>query len=205
MAELWLGGPIELPHTITVDGVVLHLPAVPTARLLHWLATGAWTELLPNLLSREQRLPLMLRLYDEDDPFDLEHLWVAATAVLGRLAGLSSAEVNGYWPAWRLAATAHARWPQYVAWCVTHGTEPVGGPLWRVVGGIYGWLADGHDEEGLSKLDDQLWTPPVHTAVQVLPRHVRDEEARLALAALAEQMPGDVGFEQEWSPTSSPD
>lgn len=206
MAELWPGGPVELPHTITVDDVELTLPEMPTLRLLHLLAARAWWELLPNAVKPSESAPLFLRLFDDDDELDFEHLWEPAIIVLGRLAGtgLRTDGGTGWWPAVRLAGQAIADWPLFNAWCAGHGMDPSTAPLWRVIGAIYAWLRSLFPSQDLSKLDQEIWAPPpfvanAATVTQELPRHVRDEEAALALAALRETLPGEQ-VEAEWTP-----
>lgn len=206
MAELWAGGPIELPHTFTIDDVPLEIPQIPTATLLGWLARGTWMRLIPEAIEPMSMLPLLMRFADDRDVFDFEHLWDPAVTLLGRLAGMHSPDGSGtgWWPAVRLAATATAHWPVYTAWCAGRGTGPLDGPLWRVVGSIYGWLRSSREgsEQELAKLDQQIWTPPViqhATEPEQLPRHVREEEAKLALAALNETMPGEDRV-TEWRP-----
>lgn len=204
MAELWPDGPIELPHTITIDDVEVEIPQIPTATLLGWLATGSWWSLFPESVDQVRMIPLTLRFIDDADVFDFEHLWLPATTVFGRLAGTHGANSStGWWPALRLAATATTNWALYTAWCATVGSAPLDGPLWQVIGTIYGWLRAqrGGDEQELAKLEQQIWAPPpAKNAVvpEQLPRHVRDEEAKLALAALSEAMPGEDRI-SEWN------
>lgn len=207
MAELWPGGPLELPLEFTFDDRHLILPEVPTHRLLLWLATGSWWELLPQAVEFDGIAPLVMRLLDPDDyGFDFEQFWEPAITLFAGLAGTRPREglATGWWPAVRLAATAMAQWPVYTAWCVTHGSHPLDGPLWLVVGRIYAWLRDGRDEKSLAKLEQEIWAPPpiVMTAISTadLPQHVRDEEAALALQALNEAIPGMENNIAEWRP-----
>lgn len=207
MAELWPGGPVELPHVLTVDGHQLVIPQIPTATLLAALAGAAWWELLPQAVPFEQMAPLLVRLVDDDDEWDYECLWEAATVLFAGLAGTLPREGagTGFWAGVRLAATAVVQWPLYAAWCATHGTPPLDGPLWEVISRVYAFARDGLDASGLAKLEQQIWAPPpIKSAVapEALPRHVRDEEAALALASLNEAM-GGAEFVTEWRPDTS--
>lgn len=192
MAELWPGGPIELPHDITLDGVLITVPEVPSTTLLSWLSIGAWWSLVPAALDPEELMPFLLRFQDEEDEFDYEHLWDVGVVLFGRLAGMGRDGGPGWWPARRLAATAVTHWPQYTAWCAAHGTDPVDGPLWQIMGRVYAWLRERAGPQQVDRLDHQIWEPPPFEASAVVPQHVRDEEARMALAALGEVGGGEV-------------
>lgn len=207
MAELWPGGPLTLPHELWIDGHRVVVPELDNATLLHWLAMGAWWELVPNVLDYQQFLPLMSRWVNDDDDYDFEHMWDVATTILGRLTGLASLDggTDGYWPGRRLAATALQDWPMYCAWCAQHGVDPLGGRFYEVMGGVYAWTRDraaSQPTPGEDKLNQQLFGPPPYVAVKAdtasIPRHVRDQEAAMALAALREQLPGeDLGERTE--------
>lgn len=205
MAELWAGGPIELPHAFTLDGHQLVLPQIPTEKLLGALAAAAWWELLPQAVAFDQMVPLLVRLVDDADEWDYECLWEPATVLFAGLAGTLPRDGagTGFWPGVRLAATAVVQWPLYSAWCAAHGTPPLEGPLWEVISRVYAFARDGLDSAGLAKLEQQIWAPPpVKAAVDpaALPRHVRDEEAALALASLNEAMAGGEDMALEWRP-----
>jgi hypothetical protein len=209
VAELWPGGPIELPHTITLDGLTLTLPATPTFDLLHLMATGSWWNLLPNALPPQERATLLARVFDDEDPLDFEHLWDPAVTLLGRLAGTASRHSGGtgWWPAIRMCAWALGDWPLFNAWCAEHGLDIAAAPPWRATGAIYGWLRTLTPAENLANLEQEIWAPPpfavASTSVDELPRHVRDEEAALALAALRETLPGEDRV-TEWTPPPAP-
>lgn len=201
--ELWPGGPLELPHQITLDGHVIEFPEIPTHRLLGWLSQGMWWELFPNAVDVESFAPFMLRFLDDDDlDIDFEHMWVPAITVFAGLAGTAPREGGGigWWPALRLAASAVVQWQHFSAWCATRNLDPLGGPLWRTIAAVYAWLRELTPPEDLPKLENQIWGPPPGSMSvrEEQPRHVRDQEAALALAALRETMPGEdrVG---EWS------
>lgn len=210
MAELWPGGPIELPHTIIIDGVALTIPEQPTGTLLHWLATGSWWHLVPNSVDLGEVLPLLVRLADNDDVFDLEHLWEPAMVLFGRLAGTMPTGRRtggtGWWPAVRLAASAMSDWPLFSAWCASNNINPMTVPLWQAIAASYAWLRSlVNAPEQMASLEQDIWGPPPITAMatyvsepQELPQHVRDEEAALALAALRESMPGEDRI-SEWT------
>lgn len=206
MAELWPGGPIELPHTFTIDDVELTLPEIPTMRLMHMLATGSWWELLPNSINAMSIWPLAYRLADDQDTFDFEHLWEPAITLFGRLAGTAGRNGGiGWWPAVRLAGSAVVEWPLFNAWCATHGLDPTTAPLWKTIGATYAWVRSTATPENLSKLEQEIWAPPpivaTAAAVDEVPQHIRDEEAALALAALRERLPGEEEFFAEWTNT----
>lgn len=209
MAELWPGGPVTLPHELSIDGHRLVIPEIDTPRLLFWLASGQWWGLIPEALDPGQALPLMLRFHDEHDVFDYEHLWDVATLLLGRMSGLSTLDgkVDGYWPARRLAATALHDWALYAAWCASHGQDPVGGQLHQVITRIYAWMRERAGPQRLERVEQDIFAAPPHVAVATadmpVPRHIRDQEAALALAALREVVPGGgERFEQEWTPAT---
>lgn len=206
MAELWPGGPVELPHEFTLDDHVLTIPQIDTPTLFGWLANGAWWQILPESVDTVRLMPFSLRFISDHDEFDYEHLWEPATAIFAALAGTRPRDGvgTGWWPAVRLAASASVNWLVYTGWCAAHGTRPLEGPLWQVIGGIYGWLRDGRagNPDELAKLDQAIWAPPPVTSAaptEELPRHVRDEEAAFALAALHESLPGEIR-ETEWTP-----
>lgn len=203
MAELWPGGPIELPHPVEIGGILLTIPHVATFDLLHLIATGSWWQLVPNRLDAEHGQALFERLDDDDDAFDFEHLWEPATALLGRVAGLATRQGGiGWYPAMRLASSALAEWPLFNAWCASVGLDVDAAPPWKAIGGVYAWLRASVSSENLAKMEQEIWAPPpavVRASPQQLPRHVRDEEAALALAALREVMPGEERV-SEWTP-----
>jgi hypothetical protein len=210
VAELWPGGPVELPHAFIFDGHHLALPEIPTHQLLGWLACGSWWQLLPQSVTFDEIAPLVIRLVDpEDHAFDFEHLWEPAITLFAGLAGTRPLEGGGgvgWWPAVRIASTAVTQWTVFAAWCASHGTDPLDGPLWLVIGRIYAWLRDGRTPDALAKLDQQIWAPPAMataTTSAELPRHVRDEEAALALRALNETLPGVERNVTEWRPDTS--
>jgi hypothetical protein len=211
LAELWPSGPIELPHTLTIDGVELTLPEIPTPKLMFLVATQAWWEVLPNAVDPAQVAPLVERVFDDEDPFDLENFCEPALVVLGRLAGTHPRKGGGtgWWPAVRLCGSALAEWPLFAAWCVQHGTDIVHAPLWKATSAIYAWLREDRDPKDLAKFEQQVWAPPPYTRSTTpdqLPDHVRAEEAALALAALREALPGEERV-PEWgtrAPTTSP-
>lgn len=191
MAELWLGGPLVLPHTFTLDGHELTLSEVPTPTLLGWLASGNWSRLFPGLVSAEQMLPFTLRFRDDDDVFDYDHLYYVATVLFGRLTGMASLDglTDGWWPGQRLAATALHNWPIYSAWCAAHGHGPFDGALHQSISSIYAWLRERATPEGWDRLDQTIFAPPPHLATlseAAVPRAIRDAEASAALAALRE-------------------
>jgi hypothetical protein len=99
-----------------------------------------------------------------------------------------------------MASTALADWASYSAWCATHGSDPLDGPLHRVMGAIYGWLIERAGYDGRSKLDQQIFGPPPYVPVNqaAVPRQLRDAEAAMALAALREAGAGEVMA--EWTP-----
>jgi hypothetical protein len=216
MTELWPGGPIELPHTLLIDDVPVEIGDVPVPRLLHWLATGNWGALYPlNSKSTQPGVndPLLTRFVDDNDEVvDYEHLYDVATLLFAHLAGVaptvgmivteaaSTAAAAGWWPAVRLAATALSSWPAYAGWCATHGTDPLNGPLWRVIPTIYAWVMDTAGGEDPSRLERDIWAPPppprgdVAAAAVAVSGRERDHEAAMALAALDQLLPG----EQRW-------
>jgi hypothetical protein len=207
VAELWPGGPIELPHDFLIDDEAMTLPATPVPKLLHWLGTGNWAALFPLSVDPHAVEPVLRRFVDHDGDLDYEHLYDAATLLWGHLAGTASADGSqgGWWPAMRLAATALHSWPAYCAWCAAHGTDPLGGPLWRVVTSIYGWLQSNvPDGRGAADLERDIWAPPPEprgpaAAAAVPSAAVREQEAAMALASLGQLMPGEDP-DAEWAP-----
>lgn len=195
--ELWPDGPLVLPHEFTVDGHPLTVPHIEIHTLVGWLAYGHWWELYPGTIPGDEMMPLTLRWYDDDDPFDYEHLHHVAATLLGRLAGLSGmpGAGDGFWSGQRIAVTALLEWPRYVAWCAAHGRGALDGQLYEVIGAMYAWLCDRcGGGEAIEQLDAQIFAPPPYVtsaSPEVLPQWVRDEEARAALATLTERLPGE--------------
>lgn len=207
MAELWPGGPVELPLILRLDGEDLTIPAVPTPQLLHMLATRSWWQLVPNHLPMGQLAHVARRLHDNDDPLDMEDLWHPTVEIMTRLAGLMDQHgtINP-WPGTRLAASAVVQWPLFIAWCATHGLDPAAAPLWRVMGGIYAWLRESMSGRDLAKLEQDIWAPPPYVASgpdTELPQHVRDADATLALAALREAQRAGESV-SEWGRPAAP-
>lgn len=195
MAELWPGGPLTLPHKIIHDGVELLVPEIPVNELFYWLATGQWWRLYPNAVDPESMEPIRERLLDPNDPFDLIHLHDVGTRLYGRLAGMASETVTGWWPSVRLTNAAMTQWPLFNAWCISHNVLPFGDTLMTTVSAAYAWLRDGLYGEQLSKLEQSLWETPVRSAApttkpEELPEHLRQEEANAFLMAMGEALPG---------------
>lgn len=206
MAELWPGGPINLPHTITHDGVEVTIPEVAVNDLLYWLSTAQWWQLYPNAVDPEALAPLHERILDPDDPFDLIHLADVARTVFGRLASTTPKNGTGWWPAVRLAFHALDQWSLFNAWCVHHAVDPLARDLGHAIGAAYAWRRDGLPPEHLAEFEKDLWSVPALAArapkvaaaratpapaEQEIPEHVREQEAGAFLAALGEQFPGE--------------
>lgn len=204
MAELWPGGPIELPLTLRLDDEDLTIPAVPTLELLHILATRSWWQLVPNQLPMGQLALVVRRLHDEHDTLDMEDLWHPTVEIMTRLTGMTDKQGTlNPWPGIRLAASAVVQWPLFIGWCATHGLDPASAPLWRVMGGIYAWLKESMSGKDLVKLEQEIWAPPPYVATgstDALPQHIRDADAALALAALREAQRAGEGLD-EWQAT----
>ncbi|KGI79380.1 hypothetical protein IL38_24090 [Actinopolyspora erythraea] len=191
MAELWPGGPISLPHQVTLDGVSCTIPELDTATVVGVLARGAWWEIVPNALPDDERTEIARRLDDDHDPLEFEHLWLVATTVLARLSGATAhGGSHGWHSAQRIAATMAASWIDYVSWCATKGFTPLSGPVWQTIGSGLACLRESQQEEtDLTQLEAKLFAPgPQPSSV---PRHTPEEEARAALAALDETLPGE--------------
>lgn len=214
MAELWRGGPLVLPHEFTLDGLKLVIPKIPTGQLFGWLGHGAWWELFPGCVEPNSMLSTMLRFRSMTDDFDFEHFHDVATVLFGRLTGLHSLDGtgDGWWPGQRMAATALLDWPSYGAWCAEHGSYPLAGDLFEVMGRVYAWMRatratpmDKDTYQAREKLDQRVFAPPPYqraiSSEASLPRSVRDAEAAMALAALRDTLPGEV-IEGEFSPVS---
>ncbi len=206
MSELWPLGPIVLPHDFWVDGQLITLPEVPIPRLFGWLAYGQWWELFPALADPTQIHAFTRRFAADDDEFDYEHWHDVATLIFGRMTGFAALDgsSDGWWPGRRLAASAVAALPVYLAYCAEHGQGPFDGTLHAVLGRVYAWLRAYTDPAKLDQLDRTLYEIPTSVAANgaAVPKSVADAEAALALAALTEMLPGDDGggFEQEWTP-----
>lgn len=194
MGVLWPGGPLTLPSVFLLDELDYTLPVIPTRELLYMLGADAWWELIPNRLVEPGRTELLERLYDEQDPLEYEHLWVAGTQLLGRLGGLggpTGAARDGYFPAHRVAATIVARWPLFTGWAVAHGFDPLAEPLYRVIAAGYQMMREGCGKEAdRAQLEASIWAPPPHAPenVPLIPLAVEAAQAR---AVLDEVLPGE--------------
>lgn len=200
MAELWPGGPITLPHTLTHDGIELTIPEFPVTDLLYWLSTGQWWCLYPNgITDRAAAEPLNERLNDPDDEFDMIHLHVVGTVLFGRLAGTAPPSGSGWWPAVRLATSALRHWPLFHAWCVGHALDPLSSSLMTVISAAYAWLRETVPDDKIGKFENDLWAAPATASApaaepEELPEHIRAQEAQMMLAAMNESLPGQQSF-----------
>lgn len=199
--ELWPDGPVELPAYVRLGDDEYRVRAAPTYELLHALAVGDWTRLVPRGLTRADRARVGRRLYDPADALDLGHLWQAGTALFGRLGGTSVAEGHdpaaAWWPAHRLASFAHASWLTFEGWSMRRGFNPHAEPLHRIIAAAWQFRIDYRPTEGsgdkakpisVETLRTQVWTPPGPHRVQVM-RFTRSQERDAALAALREVLP----------------
>lgn len=199
--QLWPAGPVELPARVRIGAHRYTVRAAPTPVLLHALAAGDWTRLLPYGLGRADRVRLVRRLYSPTDGLDLPHLWQVATALGGRIAGVAVDEGHdpqaGWWPAHRIAQFCVGHWLSFDGWCVRRGFDPHRAPLHRIIAAGWQFRIDNRPTEGTGKnqkqisveaLRAQVWTPPgVHRA-QVM-RFTAQQERAAALAALREVLP----------------
>ncbi len=199
---LWPDGPVILPATVRLGAEVYRVRAAPTYELLHALAAGEWSRLVPGGLSRRDRYRLAVRLYDPADALDFPHLWDVSTALAGRLAGVSVSEGHdpqaAWWPAHRIARFGVDHWLSFDGWCVRRGFDPHTAPLHRIIAATWQFMIDHRPAEGEGKarrqitveaFRDQVWTPPGPHRRQVM-RHTAAQERAAALAALREVLPG---------------
>lgn len=199
---LWPDGPVALPATIRLGDEHYEVRPIPTFDLLHALSVGDWPRLVPDGLRRRDRLAVAYRLYDPADELDLPHLWQAATALAGRLAGVSVDEGHdpqaGWWPAHRLAQFVTVHWMSFDGWCVRRGFDPHTAPLHRIIAAGWQFRIDNRPSEGtgdkakpitVEALRQQVWTPPGPHRKQVM-RFTASQERAAALAALREVIPG---------------
>lgn len=208
MGELWPGGPLELPHTFTVDGHSLTIRDTPAPTLLSWLARGAWWNLFLLAIEPAEMLPLVLRLKDEDDDFEYDHLAHMGIPLLGRMTGMATVNgsSDGYWPGVRIAVSAMHSWPLYAAWCAQRGTAPHEGPLHQMVTSMHGWLIDRNGEEGYEKLQLDIYSPPpyaTNTDPDAVPPHILESEAAMAMASLGQEAMFGEEIVTEWTPPAA--
>lgn len=200
--ELWPQGPVALPATVRLgdDLVVVRDPG--PYRLLHTLASGSWSDLLPGGLGRRDRYLIAVRLYDPADALDFRDLWRASTALGGRLAGVAVGEGHdaeaAWWPAHRIAQFVVSHWLSFDGWCVRRGFDPHAAPTHRVIAAGWQFMIDHRPSEGDGKnakqitveaLREKVWTPPGPHRRQVM-RHTAAQERAAALAALRDVLPG---------------
>lgn len=201
---MWATGPATLPATVELDGQVYTLREASTAELFGWIAAGNWLAIFPGLLDDADAEALARRINSLDDPTDYADLYEVATVAAARLAGAiwsatDKSEPAPSWPgALRLLHTAAARWVKFEGWCVSHGYEPLAGPLWRITAAAYQWLYERWDATSdpkrkavdLQRLDTSIWltplTPTAVTSAPALARHTVDQERAAARAMLAE-------------------
>jgi hypothetical protein len=175
---------------------------MPAGELLHALAVGEWSRLVPIGIRRRDRYRLAMRLYDPGDALDLPHLWQAATALGGRLAGIAVDEGHdpqaAWWPAHRIAAYVVGNWLLFDGWCVRRGFDPNTATVPRVIAAGWQFAIDTRPAEGTGKdekpvsvdsLRAKFWTPPGGHRRQVM-RFTASQERESALAALREALPG---------------
>lgn len=200
--ELWPDGPVALPATVRLGDQVYRVVEVPTFALLHAIAAGDWSALVPNGLTRTDRYRVAVRLYDPGDALDFAHLWQAGTALGGRVAGVAVDQGHdpqaAWWPAHRIAAFVVAHWLSFDGWCIRRGFDPHTAPLHRIVAAGWQFMIDNRPAEGDGKarkqitveaLRTQVWTPPGPHRRQVM-RFTAAQERSAALAALRESLPG---------------
>lgn len=200
--ELWPDGPVALPALVRLGDETYRVAEVPTRDLLYALAAADWTRLLPRGLARRDMRRVAVRLYDPADALDYRHLWEAATALGGRLAGVDVSEGHdpqaAWWPAHRLAQYIVASWMTFDGWCVRRGFDPHTAPLHRLIAAAWQFRIDYRPTEGVGKdakqitveaLRTQVWTPPGPHRKQVM-RFTASQERAAALAALREVLPG---------------
>lgn len=185
---MWPGGPLTPPCTIVLDGAVYRMRDRPTPELLHAIGTGNWWALFPVGLHRRDAMRVLVRLWDRHDHLELEHAWKVATDLGARLAGAPH-----WWAAMRLCATALEHRMKFDGWCTAHGFDPYVEPLWRTTAAVYQMLREQRatDERKAAQLDDELFNQPLEGPMSV-PRWTPEEEARAALAALRQAMPGEL-------------
>lgn len=200
--ELWPAGPVTLPTTIALGDQRYRVRAAGTYELLHAIGSGQWSQLLPSGLTRADRYRIAVRLYDPGDALDFEHLWRAATALGGRLAGTVVDDGQdpeaGWWPAHRITQTLLTHWLSFDGWCVRRGFDPHTAPLHRVVAAGWQFMIDHRPTEGTGKDEKpisveafrtRVWTPPGPHRRQAM-RFSAAQERDAALAALREALPG---------------
>lgn len=201
-SELWPDGPVALPARIRLGDDTYRVRAMPDRVVLHTLADGAWTRLVPSGLRRRDAYRVAVRLYDPGDALDLPHLWRAATALGGRLAGIDVDEGHepqaAWWPAHRIAAYVIRNWLLFDGWCVRRGFDPHTAPVYRVIAAGWQFVIDTRPAEGSGKDEKQVsveslrtkfWTPPGEHRKQIM-RFTASQERESALAALREALPG---------------
>jgi hypothetical protein len=180
---------------------VYRVKAIGTHELLHALADGDWTRLVPRGLVRADYLRVARRLYDPGDALDLPHLYRVSTALAGRVAGVDVDEGHdpqaGWWPAHRLAQFAVTHWLSFDGWCLRRGFNPWDATLPRIIAASWQFRIDTRPAEGagdkakpidVEVLKQQVWTPPGAARKQVM-KFTPAQEREAALAAIREIVP----------------
>lgn len=133
--ELFPGGPVELPtsvtfgdHVVTVDMGVL--------QAVHAISLRDWRAIIPDGLVARDRAAITNRLNDRRDPLTYWHIDAAAIQLSVRLCGIDT-EIKGYRAAVKICATIIQAWPNVSGLLATNGIDVSRDPLWRTSAAIY--------------------------------------------------------------------
>jgi len=196
--ELWPDGQVVLPARVRLGDETYTVRAIGSYELLHVLAAGQWTRLVPSGLRRRDLARVAARLYDPADALDFVHLWQAATTLGGRLAGTSveteQGPISAWWAGHRLAQFALGHWLTFDGWCVRRGFDPHTAPVHRTIAAAWQFRIDHRETEGVGKeakpisvesLRQKVWLAPGPQRARAM-RFTASHERETALAVLRE-------------------
>lgn len=151
------GLPAELPIEFDVDGEVYELGDQLDTR--GWIETlvldtpGCWWGIVPAGLDTASRDALAVRLFDQEDPFDLDDLEDVAIAVAEKVLGAD------FWAARYLIASAWTNWMTFDSWCMTRGGfNPLEVHPARVVSAAWAWRCSMvTTKREAAQLDSEVW------------------------------------------------
>lgn len=184
------GLPAAFPVEFQVDGVTYELGDRLDTR--DWVEAlildtpGCWWGIVPAGLRDDARVALSARLFDQEDPFDLDDLEDIAIAVVEKVLGVD------FWAGRHLVASAWSNWMVFDSWCVTRGFTPLEVHPSRLVSAAWAWRCSTvSTKRDAAALESEVWQqfPPPRASGN--PRNAApegwddDREAQMFRAGIA--------------------